>query len=208
MKKRVAVLASGSGSNFEALVEACEENKINADIVLVIYDRKAAFVKERADKHNIQAIYMNKYQFNNSLEKLDCEMLDILNKNNIDLIVLAGYISKVGSKVVDAYANKIINTHPAFIPSFCGVGMHGGHVHNAVVEYGAKISGCTIHFVDNGMDTGAVIIQRAVPVYFEDTPDDVAARVLIEEHKALPEAVKLFCDDKLIVHGRRVEIKQ
>ena len=206
MRKRIAVLASGSGSNFEAVVTACEEGTVNGDVVLLIYDRRDAYVRIRAAHHCIEAVYLNKFQFDKDLDKLDTAMRDLLLDNDIDLVVLAGYLSQVGEKTVSEYENRIINTHPALIPSFCGMGMHGGHVHQAVVDYGVKISGCTMHFVDKNMDTGAVILQAAVPVYYEDMPDDVAARVLAEEHKLLPEAVRLFCDDRLVVHGRRVEI--
>lgn len=206
MKKRIAILASGGGSNFEAVVYACERGSINGDVVLLIYDRRDAFVRERAKNHGIEAVYMNRFQYDKDENRLDSAMLDTLKSHNIDLIVLAGYISKVGKQVVFEYRGSIINTHPALIPSFCGMGMHGEHVHKAVVEYGVKLSGCTIHFVDDGMDTGAVILQAAVPVSYEDTPETVAARVLVEEHKLLPEAVRLYCEDKLVIHGRRVEI--
>lgn len=206
MRKRIAILASGSGSNFEAVVQACEAGTINGDVVLLIYDRKDAYVRVRAENHGIEATYLNKFQFGKDMRKMDEAMLSLLRQHNIDLVVLAGYLSQVGDATVTAYENRIINTHPALIPSFCGMGMHGGHVHRAVVDYGVKISGCTMHFVDKSMDTGPVILQAAVPVCYEDTPDDVAARVLVEEHKLLPEAVRLFCDDRLVVHGRRVEI--
>ena len=206
MRKRIAILASGSGSNFEAVTAACENGSINGDVVLLIYDRRDAYVRQRAENHGIEAVYLNKYQFDRDMDRLDCAMKDMLISHNIDLVVLAGYISKVGPRTVSEYENRIINTHPALIPSFCGMGMHGEHVHQAVCDYGVKISGCTMHFVDTSMDTGPVILQAAVPVSYEDTPDDVAARVLAEEHKLLPEAVRLFCDDRLVVHGRRVEI--
>ena len=205
-RKRIAVLASGGGSNFEAVVNACERDAINGDVVLLIYDRRAAYVRQRAENHGIKSIYLNKYMFDKDLSATDSAMLNILNEHSIDLVVLAGYLSQVGHKTVSAYKNRIINTHPALIPSFCGMGMHGEHVHKAVVEYGVKLSGCTMHFVDDDMDTGAVILQAAVPVNYSDTPEDVAARVLEEEHKLLPEAVRLFCADRLKVHGRRVEI--
>ena len=205
-RKRIAVLASGGGSNFEALVNECERGNINGDVVLLIYDRRDAYVRQRAENHGIKYLYHNKYSCGKDLHATDAAMADILREHNIDLVVLAGYISQVGNVTVSAFANRIINTHPALIPSFCGMGMHGEHVHKAVVEYGVKLSGCTIHFVDNGMDTGAVILQEAVPVYFSDTPDDVAKRVLEKEHILLPKAVELFCDDRLRVHGRRVEI--
>lgn len=205
-RKRIAVLASGSGSNFEALVVSCEDGSINGDVVLLIYDRRAAFVRQRAENHGIEAVYLNKFQFDKDEKALDLAMLELLKAHDIDLVVLAGYLSKIGEKTVENYENRIMNTHPALIPSFCGMGMHGEYVHRAVVDYGVRLTGCTIHFADKDMDTGAIILQTAVPVSYQDSPEDVAARVLAEEHKLLPEAVRLFCDDKLAVHGRRVEI--
>lgn len=206
MNKRIAVLASGGGSNFEAIVCACERGEICGSVVLLIYDRKDAYVKERAKNHGIESVYLNKFMFHSDLSALDRAMCEMLQEHDIDLVVLAGYLSKVGEQTVTAYENRIINTHPALIPSFCGMGMHGEHVHKAVVEYGVKLSGCTIHFVDKNMDTGAVILQDAVPVTYEDTPETVAAKVLEKEHVLLPQAVRLFCEDKLKVYGRRVRI--
>lgn len=206
MNKRIAVLASGSGSNFEAIVCACERGEICGSVVLLIYDRKDAYVKERAKNHGIESIYLNKFMFGKDLLKLDRTMCETLQNHDIDLVVLAGYLSKVGEQTVNAYENRIINTHPALIPSFCGMGMHGEHVHKAVVEYGVKLSGCTIHFVDKNMDTGAVILQDAIPVTYDDTPETVAAKVLEKEHILLPQAVRLFCEGKLEVCGRRVRI--
>lgn len=205
-RKRIAVLASGGGSNFEALALSCERNEINGDIVLLIYDRRDAYVKQRAQNHNVPAIYLNKYQFGKDMIKLDEAMLALLRENGVDLVVLAGYLSQVGQMTVSAYSNRIINTHPSLIPAFCGMGMHGHHVHEAVVNSGVKLSGCTIHFVDENMDTGPIIMQTSVPVYFSDSPSDVAARVLEQEHTLLPKAVSLFCSDRLAVRSNRVEI--
>lgn len=205
-KKRIAVLASGGGTNFQSVVDACASGYINGEVCLLIYNRREAFVKERASKHNIPAIYLNKYMFGGDLDKHDEKMLEILREYKADLIVLAGYLSKIGKRVVDAYENAIMNLHPSLIPSFCGEGMYGMSVHKAVVDYGAKLTGATVHFVDYNFDTGAIILQKAVEVDFSDDAESVARKVSVIEHKILPEAVKLFCENRLKVVGHKVQI--
>ncbi|NLB62235.1 MAG: phosphoribosylglycinamide formyltransferase [Clostridiales bacterium] len=206
-KKRIAVLASGSGSNFQAIIDACESGYINGEVCLLIYNRKDAYANERAKKQNIPAVYLNKVLFEGNKEKHDQKMLELLVDYKIDLVVLAGYMSKVGKNVVDAYNHAIMNLHPALIPSFCGDKMYGSNVHEAVISYGVKLTGATVHFVDYTYDTGAIILQQAVEVEYSDDAGSVAKKVLEIEHKLLPQAVKLFCENRLFVTGRRVEIK-
>lgn len=205
-KKRIAVLASGSGSNFQAIIDACESGYINGEVCLLIYNRKEAYAKERAKQANIPSAYLNKALFEGDREKHDQKMLELLHEYKIDLVVLAGYLSKVGKIVVDAYNHAIMNLHPALIPSFCGDKMYGSNVHEAVVNYGVKLTGATVHFVDYTYDTGAIILQQAVEVEYSDDASSIAKKVLEIEHKLLPQAVKLFCENRLKVTGRRVEI--
>jgi phosphoribosylglycinamide formyltransferase-1 len=205
--KRIAVLASGGGTNLQAVIDACERGDIRGEVALVIYNRKAAFARERAQKHNIPAVYLNGKQFETP-EAMDEAMCKLLNEYQADIVVLAGYLSAIGPKTVQAYRGRIINTHPALIPAFCGKGFYGHHVHEAVIAYGARVSGCTIHFVDEHMDTGPIIFQEAVAVLPDDTPDTLAARVLKIEHKLLPRAVALLCEDKIQIDGRKVTITE
>ena len=205
MSVNIAVMASGSGSNFEEVARACADGTIDGKIVLLIYDRKAAYVRERAEKYGVPAEYINKSAFADESAR-DGYILERLQSVNAELVVLAGYLPKVGACIVDAYKNRVMNLHPSLIPAFCGVGFYGHHVHEAVLNYGARFSGATVHFVDFDMDTGPIILQDTVPVYFNDTPDTLAERVSHVEHRLLPEAVRLFCAGKLAVHGRRVEI--
>lgn len=205
--KRIAVLASGGGTNLQAVIDACEQGKIKGEVALVIYNRKAAFARERAEKHNIPAIYLNAKQFENA-DALDQAMCERLKEYAIDIVVLAGYLSAVGPKTIQAFHNRIVNTHPSLIPSFCGMGFYGHHVHEAVIAYGARVSGCTIHFVDEQMDTGPIFLQQAVEVLQDDTPDTLAARVLKVEHVLLPRAVALLCEDKVRIDGRKVTVTE
>ena len=205
MRKRIAVLCSGGGSNLQALIDAVEAGKINGEIVLVLANASKAFALERARKHGIEAKFISKKEAG-STEAFNDVILAELTRVKADLVVLAGYLPIVGEQVVRAFPHRIINIHPALIPSFCGVGMYGHHVHEAVLAYGAKISGATTHFVDEQVDHGGVIMQDSVPVLEDDTADTLAARVLTVEHRILPESVRLFCDGKLRVDGRRVHV--
>ena len=198
-KVRIAVLASGGGTNLQTLIDAAEKGEINGEITAVISDRENAYALERARKHGIKAIYINRKQL---AEKLIIE----LQKLDIELVVLAGFLSILDRELVKAYEGRIINIHPSLIPSFCGKGFYGERVHKAALEYGVKVSGATVHFVDEGTDSGPIIFQEAVPVYFEDTSETLAARVLQVEHRLLPAAVGLFCEGRLRIEGRKVKI--
>ncbi|MFR3497475.1 MAG: phosphoribosylglycinamide formyltransferase [Paraclostridium bifermentans] len=190
----IAVLISGGGSNLQSIIDGCESGYINGIVKLVISNKDNAYGLERAIKHNIKTF----------VEKEDEKIIDLLNKENIDLVVLAGYLKIISPKFVEAFRNKIINIHPSLIPAFCGEGYYGKKVHESVINYGAKLSGATVHFVDEGADTGPIIMQKSVEVKFNDTPQSLSERVLTVEHEILKESVKLYCDNKLTVNGRGV----
>ncbi|HNU81068.1 MAG TPA: phosphoribosylglycinamide formyltransferase [Bacillota bacterium] len=198
-KVRIAVLVSGGGTNLQTLIDAAEKGDINGEIAAVISDNENAYALERARKHGIKAIYINRKQL---AERLIIE----LQRLDIELVVLAGFLSILDRELVKAYEGRIINIHPSLIPSFCGKGFYGERVHKAALEYGVKVSGATVHFVDEGTDSGPIIFQEAVPVYFEDTSETLAARVLQVEHRLLPAAVGLFCEGRLRIEGRKVKI--
>lgn len=198
-KVRIGVLVSGGGTNLQKLIDSTEAGSINGEIVAVISDRENAFALERARKHGIKALYLDRKQ---PLMKTKEE----LDKLKVELVVLAGYLTILDRDFVRAYEGRIINIHPSLIPSFCGKGFYGEKVHQAAVEYGVKVSGATVHFVDEGTDSGPIILQEPVPVYSEDTAETLAARVLEVEHRLLPEAVRLYCDGKLKIEGRKVYI--
>lgn len=204
-KKKIVVLASGSGSNLQVILDAIEKNEINGSVVAVISNRKSAYSLERAKNKGVNAIYIGK---GNYIKKEDREraLFEKLEELKPDLIVLAGYLEIIPSEIIKTYSNRIMNIHPALIPSFCGDGFYGMNVHRAVVEYGVKVTGATVHFVDEGTDTGPVILQDTVLVSSEDTPEQVQKKVLKIEHQLLPKAVCLFCEDKIRVNGRIVEI--
>ncbi|HEY3346467.1 MAG TPA: phosphoribosylglycinamide formyltransferase [Nitrospirota bacterium] len=198
---RIGVLASGNGSNLQAIIDAVEAGKISAEIVVVLSDNKDAFALERAKKHGIAAEFVDPKPFRRR-EDYDLALMQILRKNQVDLVLLAGYMRIVGVPLVEAFEDRMLNIHPALLPSFPGL-----HVQKKAVEHGARFSGCTVHFVDSGMDTGPIIIQAVVPVLPDDTEDSLAARILRQEHKIYPEAVRLFAEGRLRVAGRRVIIK-
>jgi phosphoribosylglycinamide formyltransferase-1 len=198
-KVRIAVLVSGGGTNLQALIDAVDKGDISGEIAAVLSDRENAYGLERARKHGIKAIYIERKQL---AERLITE----LQKLNIELVVLAGFLSILDRELVKAYEGRIINIHPSLIPSFCGMGFYGERVHKAALEYGVKVSGTTVHFVDEGTDSGPIILQEAVPVYFDDTAETLAARVLQVEHRLLPAAVGLFCEGRLRIEGRKVNI--
>lgn len=205
-KVKIGVLISGGGTNLQALIDEVEKGNVNGEISLVISDKKGVYGLERAEKHGIKAIALDRREFKNKAEFMK-SLMDILSKKSIELIVLAGFLTILSEEFIEEYRGRIINIHPSLIPAFCGEGYYGEKVHNAVLEYGAKISGATVHFVDEGADTGPVILQESVPVLENDTVESLAARVLKVEHKLLPKAVGLYCDGRIIIEGRKVKIK-
>jgi len=199
MTTNIAVLVSGRGSNLQSIIDSIESGNIpDARVSVVISDVKNAFALERARTHGIDAVFIDPRAFVDK-KAYEQELLGILGQYDIGLILLAGYMRIVGREVIEAYRNRIINIHPALLPSFKGL-----HAQKQAFDYGVKVSGCTVHFVDEGMDTGPIILQRAVPVLEGDNADTLAARILEQEHQIFPEAVKLFVEGKLKVEGRIV----
>lgn len=192
----IAVCVSGGGTDLQSIIDACEAGKINGQIRLVISNRKKAYGLERARLHGIQAEWI----------KDEDEILKRFEEEKIDVVVLAGYLAIVGDKLLAQYKNRIINIHPSLIPSFCGPGFYGMHVHEAVFKRGVKVSGATVHFVTGEVDGGPIILQRAVDISDLETPEDIQTRVLEIEHEILPEAVALYCEGRVSVENERVKI--
>jgi len=203
---KIAVLASGGGSNLQAILDAWRAGQIsNCTIAVVGSDKPGAGALRRAAALEIPTVAVNPAQFPGR-EAFDEEMARQLEPFQPDLICLAGYMRILSAAFVARYRHRIMNIHPALLPSFGGEGMYGHHVHEAVLEAGVKFSGCTVHFVDEGTDTGPIILQALVPVLDSDTPASLAERVLIEEHRIYPRAAALFCAGRLQIQGRRVHI--
>lgn len=201
----IAVFISGGGTNLQAIINAVKENKINGKIKLVFSNRKNAYGLIRAQNESIDTFYLNRKKFFSN-EKYDERILEELERKNIDLIVLAGYLNILSLKLVSKYSNRIINIHPSLIPSFCGDGFYGENVHKAVIKSGVKFTGATTHFVDENVDTGAIILQDVVPVLINDDFETVAKRVLEIEHEILVKTVKAFCDNKIVFKDNRAFI--
>lgn len=201
----IAVFISGGGTNLQAIINAVKENKINGKIKLVFSNRKNAYGLIRAQNESIDTFYLNRKKFFCN-EEYDERILEELERKNIDLIVLAGYLNILSSKFVSKYSNRIINIHPSLIPSSCGDGFYGENVHKAVIKSGVKFTGATTHFVDEKVDTGAIILQDVVPVLINDDFETVAKRVLEIEHEILVKTVKAFCDNKIVFKDNRAFI--
>lgn len=190
--KRIAIFVSGGGTDMQSVIDSIKKGEINGKVVLVIASKNGIYAIERAKKENIPYRVFLKEDYA-SLNDMDAEILKVLNEFKIDLIVLAGYLNILTEKLVKAYERKIINIHPSLIPKHCGKGYYGIRVHRSVIESGDKISGATVHYVDENADTGEIIMQKTVPVYDTDTPESLQERVLELEHRLLPEAVKKLC---------------
>jgi phosphoribosylglycinamide formyltransferase-1 len=199
-KLKLGVLASGRGSNLQSIMDAAAAGRINAEVAVVISDQEDAFALERARKAGIPAVHVNPRKFV-SREDYERAVLEQLKGHGVALVCLAGYMKLVGRILLEAYPNRIMNIHPALLPAFPGL-----HGQEQAWQYGVKFSGCTVHFVDDGMDTGSIILQAVVPVYDNDTADILAARILEQEHRIYPEAIGLFADGRLNVNGRKVSI--
>ena len=205
--KRIAVLVSGGGTNLQALIDAQNRGEIvNGEIAAVISSAEGAFALERAAKAGIPGYVVARKRFDSN-RSMTVALVETLKELNIDLVVLAGFMVILTEEMVQAYPNAIVNVHPALIPSFCGPGYYGLHVHEKALEYGVKLSGATVHFVSEECDGGPIILQKAVPVEEDDTPETLQRRIMEQaEWKILPEAVSLFCQDRLRVEGRIVHI--
>ena len=195
--KNISVLVSGGGTNLQAVIDSVENGYIpDARIAQVISSRQDAYALTRAEKHGIKGVYIGKKNYPESAGRTDA-IIQALKEEETDLVILAGYMSVLEPKLIEAYRDRIINIHPSLIPKYCGKGFYGHFVHEAVLAGGETESGATVHFVDEGVDTGKIILQESVPVLEGDTPDTLAARVLEVEHKILPLAVKMFCGGEL-----------
>jgi phosphoribosylglycinamide formyltransferase 1 len=200
MKKNIAVLISGSGTNLQSIIDKSESGHLPAVICCVISDREQAFGLERARKHGIQEYFVDPKKYATRGEHEDA-ILGLLGRHEAELVVLAGYMRLLTRRFIEPYANRIINIHPAILPSFPGTDGYGD-----AWRYGVKVSGCTAHFVDEGCDTGPIILQEANPVLEHDTFESFKTRGLSLEHRVLPEAVRLYCEGLLKIEGRRVKI--
>ena len=197
----LGVLASGRGSNFQSIIDSIESGFLKARIAVLISDNPDAYAIERAKKHNIEPLVLKPKDFVDK-NVFYSHIADELEKRGAELVILAGFMRVVGKALIDRYRNKIMNIHPALLPSFPGL-----HGQKQAVDYGVKISGCTVHFVDEGMDTGAIITQAAVPVYHDDTEETLSERILKQEHKIFPYTIKLYAEGRISVDGRKVIIK-
>ncbi|WP_436513510.1 phosphoribosylglycinamide formyltransferase [Clostridium thermobutyricum] len=200
---KIAVLASGGGTNLQAIIDKIKDGYINASIEIVIGSKDGIYALERAKKNNIKTSVVSKKEFGKETSN---EILKLVE--NVDLIVLAGYLSILEGEILNKFKNRIINIHPSLIPAFCGDKMYGEYVHKAVIEKGVKYSGCTVHFVNEEVDGGAIILQDIVNVDFNDTYETLQKKVLIKEHIALPKAIKLISEDKIHIVENKVNIKE
>lgn len=197
---RLGVLASGRGSNLQAILDAIGRGEVPAEVVVVISDRPDARALERARAAGVPAVFVDPGA-HPSREAFDAELARILRAHGAELVVLAGYMRLLGPSFVAAFRNRVLNIHPALLPAFPGL-----HAQRQALEYGVKVAGCTVHFVDEGVDTGPIVLQAAVPVREDDTEETLAARILEQEHRLYPQAIRLFAEGRLQVEGRRVRI--
>ena len=198
---RLGVLASGRGSNFQSIIDAIDNKTLKAEIALLITDNPSALAIERAKKHGVAYLVIKPREFG-SRDEFYIKAADELKSRRVDLVILAGFMRIVGKPLIDSFPHRIMNIHPALLPAFPGL-----RGQKQALEYGVKVSGCTVHFVDEGMDTGPIITQAAVPVYHDDTEEILSERILKLEHKIYPEAIRLFSESRLKVEGRIVRIQ-
>ncbi|MGI5990995.1 MAG: phosphoribosylglycinamide formyltransferase [Methanosarcina sp.] len=198
MTVKIAVLVSGNGSNLQAIIDSIEKGHIkNAAINVVISNKANAYALERAKNHGINTVFLDPGEYGK--DEYDRAILKILNQYNTDLLLLAGYFRILGNEIIELYRNRVMNIHPSLLPAFKGL-----HAQKQAFEYGVKVAGCTVHFVDEGLDSGPIILQRCVPVLPGDTEETLTARILEQEHIIYPEAVRLFTEGKLKIEGRNV----
>jgi len=196
----LGILASGRGSNFQAIIDSIESGYLKAKIVVLITDNPNAYAIERAKKHNLESLVLKPKDFPTK-DAYYSHIVKELKAREAGLVILAGFMRVVGRELIREFPNRIMNIHPALLPSFPGL-----HGQKQAVDYGVKISGCTVHFVDEGVDTGPIIVQSAVPVYEDDTEESLSERILKQEHKIFPMAIKLFSEGRIAVEGRKVII--
>jgi phosphoribosylglycinamide formyltransferase-1 len=197
---RIAVLVSGRGSNLQAIIDSIENKYLHAQISVVVSDIADAYALVRARTHGIKAVHIDPKRFD-SKESYETEILRVLDSHNVQLMLLAGYMKILGKTLLTAYKNRILNIHPALLPAFPGL-----HAQEQAFKHGVKVAGCTVHFVDEELDGGPIILQKCVEVKEDDTVQTLAERILEQEHKIYPEAIKLFAENKLRIDGRKVKI--
>ncbi|MCX7710093.1 MAG: phosphoribosylglycinamide formyltransferase [Clostridia bacterium] len=204
---KVGVLVSGGGTNLQAVIDKLESGYIkNCKIVTVVSSKAGTYALERARKYDIPGISICRKDYA-SMEEYDKALIEHLESNGVELVVLAGFLSILGETFIKKYENRIINVHPALIPSFCGKGFYGLIPHQKALEYGVKVTGATVHFVELEADAGPIILQKAIYIKDDDTPETLQKRVMEEaEWEILPEAIRLFAENKLVIEGRRVKI--
>ncbi|KAB2953255.1 phosphoribosylglycinamide formyltransferase [Heliorestis acidaminivorans] len=200
MALKIGVLASGRGSNLQSLLDAISAGTLDAEIVLVISDKQNAMALDRAAAQGVPAVHLNPKDFNDR-KSYDLAIAELFKERGATAIVLAGYMRIISRPFLESFPERVINIHPALLPAFPGL-----HSQKQALEYGVRYSGCTVHFVDEGMDTGPIIVQAVVPVEKDDTEETLAARILQEEHRILPEALQLLAQGRLRVEGRKVQI--
>ena len=207
-KARIAVLVSGGGTNLQALIDAEKRGELgNGKITLVVASKDGVYALERAKNNGIESRVLARKQYA-TIADYSRALVETMQEANIDLVVLAGFLTIIDEQVYNAFPNKILNVHPALIPSFCGKGFYGLYVHEAALEKGVKVSGATVHIVTPECDAGPIVLQKAVEVKQGDTPETLQRRIMEEaEWKILPEAVRLFCDGRINVENNRVTIK-
>ncbi len=199
---RIGVLGSGAGSNFAAILDAIHDGHLDATVACVIADRPDAGILERARQEGIPAHYLDASPYQTKLDgDAQCRCLATLQQHGVDTVALAGFLRMVKRGLLQAYPNRVLNVHPALLPAFPGL-----HAWQQALAYGAKVSGCTVHFVDEGLDSGPIILQRPVPVLDDDTPEMLHARIQVQEHQAYPQALQLLAHGRLRIEGRRVQI--
>ncbi|MDD4600668.1 Phosphoribosylglycinamide formyltransferase [bioreactor metagenome] len=199
-KTVLGVLASGRGSNLQAILDAIDANQIRAEVGVVISDKPTAAALVRAKEHGIPAVCIDRKQFDSRAE-FGKALAEVIEKHQVDLVVLAGFMRILDPDFIRLFSGRIMNIHPALLPSFQGL-----NAQQQAIDYGVRLSGCTVHFVDEGTDTGPIILQEAVPVMPDDTADSLAERILVVEHRLYPQAIALYCDGRLLSDGRKVTI--
>jgi len=200
MKKlRIGVLVSGRGSNLQAIIDNIEKGSLSAELAVVISDQADAYALERARKHHIPGVHVSTKGYKGRRGEYDALLVKELQKHNVELVALAGFMRIITPTLLTAFPHRVLNIHPALLPSFPGL-----HVQKAALEHGVKFSGCTVHFVDEGMDTGPIIIQAVVPILDNDTEDTLSARILKQEHKIYSRAIQLYAEGRVRIEGRRV----
>ncbi|MBM7624345.1 phosphoribosylglycinamide formyltransferase [Sporohalobacter salinus] len=196
----IGVLASGRGTNLQSIINSIEEERLDVEIGIVISDKADAKALSRAEDHGLKQQCIRPSEFDN-IKEYEAEMIKVLEENNVELVVMAGFMRILSSYFIQYYSNQIMNIHPSLLPSFPGT-----DAQKQALEYGVKVSGCTVHFADEGIDSGPIIIQSAVPVLEDDTVTSLSKRILAEEHRLYPKAIQLYAENKLRIRAGKVEI--